>query len=109
MVPMVGALPAVARLTPQITPPVPCEATIALNNWLAPAGTSLRGYLNGRWTLEPSGPLVSYVGSAGQELDLVGQYQVIGSRLHLNFAAQSQLLKGFFRPTAAAFAHSATI
>ncbi|HVX10535.1 MAG TPA: hypothetical protein VHC22_05105 [Pirellulales bacterium] len=108
MVPMVGALPAVARLNRQMTPPVPCEATIAVDNWLAPAGTSLRGYLNGHWTLERSGPLVSYVGGAGQELDLVGQYQVIGSRLHLNFAAQSQLLKGFFRTAAAALAHSGT-
>lgn len=107
LVPMVGALPAVARLNRQMEPPAPVEATLASHTWLAPAGTRLRGYLNGHWTLEPVGPLASYLAGSDHALDLVGQYQVIGSRLHLNFAAQSHLLQGFFKPRAAALAGSA--
>lgn len=98
MAPMVGALPAVARINRQMTAPAPVEATVAIDNWLAPAGARLRGYLNSHWALEPVGPLTSYLAEPGREIDLVGQYQVIGSRLHLNFAAQSQFVKGFLKP-----------
>lgn len=104
LVPMVGALPAVARLNRQMAPPTPVEATLAANTWLAPAGTRLRGYLSGHWTLEPVGSLVRCLSGAERSLDLVGQYNVLGSRLHLNFAAQPHLLQGFFKPRAAAHA-----
>src|SRR5487761_745971 len=83
MVPMVGALAAVARMNRQMAAPAPIEASVSSGNWLAPAGARLRGYLNGHWLLEPVGPLVSFLAEPGRELDLVGQYQVIGSRLHL--------------------------
>ncbi|HVA51135.1 MAG TPA: hypothetical protein VNH11_32640 [Pirellulales bacterium] len=106
MVPMVGALPALARADRQARPARPVETTLAIDSWLAPAGARLRGYLNGRWKLEPVGPLVSYLSEPGRELDLVGQYQVIGSRLHLNFAAQTEFLKGFLRPRQRSLAHS---
>lgn len=106
MVPMVGALAAVARANRHMAAPVPMEVSLARGNWLAPAGSKLRGYLNDHWALEPVGPLVSYLAQAGHELDLVGQYQVIGSRLHLNFAAQAAFLKGFLRPRAAALVDS---
>lgn len=98
MVPMVGALPAVARLNRQMAAPAPVEARLRRDSWLAKAGTRLRGYLNGHWVLEPVGPMVSHLAGHGHELDVVGQYQVIGSRLHLNFAAQSEFLKGFLSP-----------
>jgi cobyrinic acid a,c-diamide synthase len=106
MVPMVGALPAIARLNRHMAAPVPVEARLRRNSWLAPAGTRLRAYLNGHWVLEPVGPMVSHLAGHGHELDLVGQYQVLGSRLHLNFAAQSEFLKGFLRPRELSFAHS---
>jgi cobyrinic acid a,c-diamide synthase len=108
MVPMVGALPAVARLNRQMAAPVPVEARLRGQSWLAPAGTHLRGYLNGHWVLEPVGPMRSYLAGPGHELDLVGQYQVIGSRLHLNFAAQSEFLKGFLSPREYSLAPSTT-
>lgn len=107
MVPMIGALPALARRNPHAGHATPVEATLAIDNWLAPAGAQLRGYLNEHWTLEPVGSLVSYLREPGRELDLVGQYQVIGSRLHLNFAAQAQFLKGFLRPRQRSLAHLA--
>lgn len=107
LVPMVGALPAVARLNRQMAPPAPVEAMLAANTWLAPAGTRLRGYVSGHWLLEPTGPLIRCLSGADRSLDLVGQYNVLGSRMHLNFAAQPNLLQGFFKPRAAAFAGSA--
>ena len=107
MVPMIGALPALARRSVPAAHPKPVEATLAIDNWLAPAGAQVRGYLNEHWNLEPVGPLVSYLREPGRELDLVGQYQVIGSRLHLNFAAQAQFLKGFLRPRQRSLARSA--
>lgn len=106
LVPMVGALPAVAKLNRQMAPPAPVEATLAASTWLAPAGTRLRGYLSGHWLLDPVGPLVRCLSGEDRSLDLVGQYNVLGSRLHLNFAAQPHLLQGFFKPRAAAFAGS---
>jgi cobyrinic acid a,c-diamide synthase len=106
MVPMVGALPAIARLNRQMAAPTPIEARLRRDSWLARAGTRLRGYLNGHWVLEPVGPMVSHLAGPGHELDLVGQYQVIGSRLHLNFAAQTEFLKGFLSPRELTLAHS---
>jgi cobyrinic acid a,c-diamide synthase len=108
MVPMVGALPAVARLNRQMAAPVPVEGRLRRQSWLAPAGTRLRGYLNGHWVLEPVGPMQSFLAGSGHELDLVGQYQVIGSRLHLNFAAQAEFLQGFLSPREYSLAPSPT-
>jgi cobyrinic acid a,c-diamide synthase len=107
LVPMVGALPAVARANQRHAPPLPIEVTFARGNWLGPAGTSLRGYLNSHWVLEPVGPLNGYLADPGHEFDMVGQYQVIGSRLHFNFAAQIEALRAFFKPRGRAMALSA--
>lgn len=96
--PMVGALPAVARFNPAPTPPQPVEITLANDIWLANEGARLRGYLNTDWLLEPVGPLASYAAEPQRALDLVGRKQVLGSRLHVNFAAQPDLLPSFFRP-----------
>lgn len=98
--PMLGLLPAIARLNRQRTPVRPVEVTIARDNWLAPAGTPLRGYLNSNWTLEPTGTLAEPLCEAPHEQDLMGQFQVIGSRIHLNFAAQASVLENFFQPSA---------
>ncbi|HEX5443576.1 MAG TPA: hypothetical protein VFW87_07095 [Pirellulales bacterium] len=105
-VPMVGALPAYARANPQGAPPVPVELTFAQGNWLGSAGSRVRGYLNTHWLLDPSGPLTGLLGEPGHEFDLVGQYQVIGSRLHLNFAAQADFLQAFFQPHCPTLAYS---
>lgn len=102
--PMLGVLPAVARLNRQRSAPRPIEATIARDNWLGRAGTPLRGYLNSNWLLEPTGALGELLGDAGGELDLVGQFQVVGSRMHLNFAAQASVLDNFFQPAPARLA-----
>src|SRR5690348_8020477 len=92
LVPMLGVLPAIARLSRQRTPVQPVEVTLAKDNWLAAADTQLRGYLNSNWSIEPTGPLGELLNETGREQDLFGQFQVVGSRIHLNFAAQPSVL-----------------
>jgi len=96
--PMVGVLPAVARFSPQSLPPAPVEVTLSKGTWLGHAGTRLRGYRNANWLIEPVGALKSCLTEAGHEYDLVGRYQVVASRIHLNFAAQREMLWSFFEP-----------
>ena len=99
--PMVGVLPATARLNPRPEPPVAYEATLGTSNWLGSAGTQLRGYLNTYWELEAAAELASYVRDPGHELDLVGRHHAVGSRMHLNFAAQPHVFRSFLKPHAA--------
>ena len=102
--PMLGVLPAIARLNRQRSPVRPVEAMLAKDNWLGRAGTSLRGYLNSNWLLEPTAPLGELLADPGREMDLVSQFQVVGSRMHLNFAAQPSVLDNFFQRAASRFA-----
>jgi cobyrinic acid a,c-diamide synthase len=96
--PMVGLLPAVARLNVDAPPPEPVEVTLAQGNWLGEGWSQLRGYLNRRWELLPTGEMTRYAAEAGHELDLLGTAQAVGSRIHLNFAAQPEFLRAFFAP-----------
>ena len=96
--PMIGALPAAARFNSQPQPPQPVEMTLAETCGLAQAGDRLRGYLNPNWILEPSGRLSGLLAEPGHELDLFSCYQALGSRIHLNFAAQPGFLQHFFEP-----------
>jgi cobyrinic acid a,c-diamide synthase len=96
--PMVGALPAVASRVAQPQPPQPAEATLRADNWLAERGSRLRGYLNTNWRIQPIGPLVSLAKEEQLHSSLIGRDAVIGSRLHLNFAAQPAFLRRFFQP-----------
>ncbi|HEV3004331.1 MAG TPA: hypothetical protein VGX78_07705 [Pirellulales bacterium] len=97
-VPMVGVLPAVARYAAQPQSPAAVEVTLSKGTWLGHAGTRLRGYLNANWSIEPRGTLKAYLTEPGHEYDLLGRYQVLGSRIHLNFAAQRDVLWSFFEP-----------
>lgn len=100
LIPMVGALPAVALRNLTAGPPERAELTLKRSSWLGAAGSRLRGYRNDAWRLEPTGELALYGGQA-EQLDLIGRHHVIGSRLHLNFALQLDFLRRFFRPHAA--------
>jgi len=102
--PLVGALRAVARRNPVRQQPTPVEITLAAESWLGQVGTKLRGYRNSNWLLEPTGCITRFAQEAECEFDLVGRHQAIGSRIHLNFAAQPNLLGGFLRPCPAALA-----
>jgi cobyrinic acid a,c-diamide synthase len=94
---MAGVFPAVARRCRPGAPPVPAELTLDQPTWLGPAGTTLRGYRNGSWWLEPAGPLAGCAAQPSRQLDVVGNYRALGSRLHLNFAAFPHLLRNFFQ------------
>lgn len=94
---MVGILPAVARLAEADLPPCPVDLAITEPCWLGPPGTPIRGYLDGRWQLEPAGRLTSCTADSAAPYALVKACRAIGSRVHLNFAAQPHLLPGFFR------------
>jgi cobyrinic acid a,c-diamide synthase len=96
---MVGLFPAAARLCRRRVRPVPVEVTLARPSWLGPAGTRLRGYRNPVWELEPAGGLGTLaVPTRAQHHDLVVSFQAVGSLVHLNFAAQPELLRHFFHP-----------
>jgi cobyrinic acid a,c-diamide synthase len=99
--PMVGALPAVAARAAQAHTPQASEATLRSDTWLAERGRCLRGYLNTAWRIHPTGKLSSLAAEEPLRNSLVGRGAVIGSRLHLNFAAQPAFLRRFFQPLAA--------
>ena len=97
--PMVGLIPVQARLNP--TPPAdrPVEVTMNKDSWLFDQDDRVRGYLNPRWIVHPDGILMPLVSEAEHSHDIVGSHQIVGSRLHLNFAASQQTLGKFFRPS----------
>jgi cobyrinic acid a,c-diamide synthase len=96
--PMVGALPAVAVRTPHPQPPQPAEVTLDRDTWLGKHGARLRGYFNANWRLTPVDPVTSLVREESLRGSVVGRRGLIGSRLHLNFAAQPGFLGRFLHP-----------
>ena len=100
--PMAGVLPAAAWLNPDPGPVTPIEIEFSRGNWLGEAGTRLRGYRNGTWSIQSQidrdghSPLVDYALATSQRSDLIGYRAALGSRVHLNFAAQPGALQGFF-------------
>jgi cobyrinic acid a,c-diamide synthase len=98
--PMVGAVPAIAVRSPQPQRPQPAEVTLRDDNWLAERGSRFRGYLNSNWRIQSVGPLLGLAKEEALHTSLVGWQRVIGSRLHLNFAAHPAFLRRFFQPVA---------
>lgn len=101
LTPQVGAFHAIARRSPRPAPARPIEVSLAQDNWLGPEQTTLRGYLNTNWLLDPVGSLSGQLANRGHETDLVRRYQALGSRMHLNLAAQPDILRRFQRAAAA--------
>ncbi|MDZ4821465.1 MAG: hypothetical protein SGJ20_21085 [Planctomycetota bacterium] len=109
-VPMLGIFPAVARLNPAAGSPHAEELTLQRDNWLGPVGASVRGYLNERWSIEPTAK-VNTLGKRMQNddrsigpLNLIGRHHAIGSRMHINLVAQPHLLQNFLQPCPLALA-----
>lgn len=96
--PMAGLLPALARRNPAPAPDRPIEVTLAHGSWLFAAHESVRGYLSSKWIIHPDGSLNGLVSEAEHSHDLVGNYRIVGSRIHLNFAASPTCLRKFFLP-----------
>jgi cobyrinic acid a,c-diamide synthase len=93
--PMTGIFPAIAHHRPSVSGPAPAEVTLDRSTWLGRQGTVLRGYCNSAWDLEVVGDLAGCVAPPQPRYDLVGVSRAVGSRLHVNFAAQPDLLPGF--------------
>jgi cobyrinic acid a,c-diamide synthase len=100
--PMVGALPAIARLNPNPAPCQPVELSLARPSWLGEVGTRVRGYRNSRWMLEPAGPLRALFAEPGHACDMVGCFRAVASCLQINLATQPGFLRTFFEPLAPA-------
>lgn len=96
--PMVGLLPALARRNPQPTPDEPVEMTMARGCWLFGAQDRVRGYLSSKWIIHPEASLLPLVSGTEHSHDLVAHDQVVGSRVHLNFAARPEYVGQFFLP-----------
>ena len=62
--PMVGLLPALARLNPQPAPDHAVEINTARGSWLFPSHERVRGYLDSKWIIHPDGCLCSLVSEA---------------------------------------------
>lgn len=95
---MAGILPAVARRLSEPVPAIPAEVRLASATWLGPAGTLLRGYRDPHWQFSP---LEDPNRSGSEETDshqILGDFQAIGSPLHLDFAADPCCLKHLFYP-----------
>lgn len=94
---MVGALPAIAR---QLEPAAiePLELTTACTTWLAQAGARIRGYTNPRWQLQLTGFLRDGVLEPQHSRRMVTNRGLVGSLVHINFAAQPCLMGSFFAP-----------
>jgi cobyrinic acid a,c-diamide synthase len=95
---MLGLFPAVARLASLGSGPVPVELRTARSTWLAPRGATLRGYRSADWHLEPISGRWDAGGLSASSCDLVSSGATVASRVNLNFAAQPELLDGFFHP-----------
>lgn len=96
-----GVLPFAAVLASESPTPRPVERTLRRPSWLGPAGTTVRGYISGRWRLE-SVPFVddapSVAGSLVDEDDISFRYRAVGSLVHLHLAALPRLCAAFARP-----------
>lgn len=92
---MAGIFPAVAILDP--APREPESAAVILDRWtwLGGPGVLLRGYRNRRWRFESVGSMLRCAVSPQGRQDLVGGGPAVGSCLHLDFALQADLLRGF--------------
>ncbi len=95
--PMVGVFDLVAEYQETTSAPAPVELTLRTDTWLTRSGTRTRGYLNPRWkfTSEDAREDASLT---SETWNLFQRHQALGSRAYLDFAAQPELLEGFFRP-----------
>jgi len=94
-VPMVGALPIDSHWNSGRDAARPQETELVRSSWLGEAGTRIRGYLNPQWHLELLDEVTDYAAAAQQGLHVLGHKQLIGSLLHLHFAAQPDFLNRF--------------
>jgi cobyrinic acid a,c-diamide synthase len=100
--PMLGLLPAIAKLVPEGNSHLPEEMCLAEDHWLGGRGSILRGYRNDCWQLDFIDSLIP-LAYRGNRPQLYAWQQVVASMLHVNFAVQPGFLQRFSHSGAAAF------
>lgn len=99
--PGAGILPFEAELMPDPRPPVPVTRALLHDCWLGPAGTVVRGYLSGRWRLNPSiepFECPACIGALSAEGDWFYHHHAVGSLLHLHLGALPEVVAAFVGP-----------
>ncbi|MCA9221846.1 MAG: hypothetical protein KDA71_16060 [Planctomycetales bacterium] len=96
--PMAGILPISVKLAETWRDFEPTEMTLRETCWIGRRGQKLRGYLNPNWQVTPLGPVRRLASLPNSAHPLVGYQNVIGSQVHINFAAHADLLRRFFLP-----------
>ena len=95
---MAGLLPIMARRIADATDSLPAEAQLPRDTWLARAGVTIRGYLNSNWRVEVLPPPAAHARAGRRRADIISAGPIVGSRMHVNFASQPELLRRFFHP-----------
>ncbi|MBS0207363.1 MAG: hypothetical protein JSS27_00280 [Planctomycetes bacterium] len=95
---MAGLVPVCVRADQPQQPLRAVELQLAQDTWLGESGLTLRGYQNPNLHFEPTGEVAQVCGGPVDECNLLAHKQVIGSRVHLNFAAQPRALCSLVTP-----------
>ncbi len=95
---MAAVVPAVARWLREPAPPTPAEVRLARPTWLGSTGTLLRGYRNSHWQFVPLDGSRTTLSDEADQYEILGDFQAIGSPIHLDFAADPCCLNHLFYP-----------
>lgn len=100
-VPGVGILPIESTLRAQPRGPTPVTRTLERMSWLGPAGTVVRGYRCGRWSLSAApglGDCPARSGALTPQNDIYFHHHAIGSMIHLHLASFPLAVEAFAEP-----------
>jgi cobyrinic acid a,c-diamide synthase len=96
-----GILPFDAVLRSQCKAPSPVTRVLSRGGWVGPAGTIVRGYRSGRWTLRPCADFDDRCGLSGaltQQRDIFYRHHAVGGLIHLHLAALPEVVSAFAGP-----------
>lgn len=96
--PMIGLLPAVGRYRGTGLDRRAVEFATMRGSWLFNPGEHVRGYLDAGWGIQPDGCSLPLAPAGVHGHHVLGDYQIVGSRIHLDFAARPELAARFFQP-----------
>ncbi len=92
--PMVGVLPATARVAATPGQVQPIELTLSNRRWFGKYRPRVRGYYRRDWQFQRVGSLTGCVDQPRYRDYFVSWQEVVASRLSVNFAAQPEILDG---------------
>jgi len=98
VIPGAGILPFHATLVSHPPDCRPVVRTLSRDSWLGRAGTIVRGYRSGRWTLRPVAEASTPAGSLTAQGDVYCRHHAVGGLMHLHLAALPQVVAAFAGP-----------